>query len=59
MEPFMMGIGQMESSKMESVLTQMERYMKESGKKESLMAMESKHGLMEGSTKESGEWENQ
>ncbi len=54
----MMGIGKMESSKKASVPIQMENSMKESGLKESLMGLESKHGLMDANTMECGIWAN-
>ncbi len=54
----MMGIGKMASSKKASVPIQMENSMMESGSKESLMGLESKHGLMDANMMECGIWGN-
>lgn len=54
----MMETGKMASSKKGSALIPMENSMMETGSKESLMELESRHGLMDANTMEFGIWEN-
>lgn len=58
MAQYMMATGQMESSKMASVLIQMAKSTKASGEKANPMVMVSRHGQMVVSMKVTGGWVN-